>query len=71
MKLLMSLLFVVLLLLTTLRHMYFVWKEKDYKMFIAQVGIVGLAVLAGIYVIHDFSYFSISNLLNTVSPLEK
>lgn len=71
MKILLSLLFIVLIILTTGFHAYFVWKSKDYKMLFVQLGIVGLTIIAGILVIYDLSDPSISELLNMLSPLEQ
>lgn len=71
MNLLLSILLVVLIIITTGSHVYFVWKKKDYRTLITQVGIISLAILAVILVINDFSFFSIAKLMNTLSPLEK
>ncbi|WP_034261886.1 hypothetical protein [Bacillus sp. J33] len=71
MKILLSLLLVILVVLTAGTHIYFVWRKKDFKTLMIQIGIAGLAILAGIVIITDLSYLSISKILNTISPLEK
>jgi len=71
MNILLSLLLVLLILLTTGTHIYFVWKKKDYKTLMIQIGILGFALLAGLVIITDISSLSISKILNTLSPLEK
>jgi len=71
MNILLSLLLVFLIILTTGSHIYFVWKKKDYKTLMIQIGIAGIALLAGIVIITDISSLSISKILNTLSPIEK
>lgn len=71
MNILLSLLLVFLIILTTGSHIYFVWQKKDYKTLMIQIGIAGIALLAGIVIITDISSLSISKILNTLSPLEK
>jgi hypothetical protein len=71
MKILFSLLLVILIVLTSGSHTYFVWKKKDFRTLSIQIGILGLAILAGIVVINDISYLSISKVFNMLSPLEK
>ena len=71
MKLLLILLFVLLIGATSGVHLYYVWKKKDMKTLIVQVSIIGLAIIGGICLIYDLNDPSISNLLNTFSPLEK
>ena len=71
MKILMSLLLAFLIIITTSYHGYFIWKNKDYKTLIIQIGIVCLTIVAGILVVNDPSYVSISKILNMLSPIEK
>ncbi len=69
MKILLSLLLIVLIVLTSGYHAYFVWKSKNYKMLFVQLGIVGLTVIAEILAVYDLAGPSISKLLNMLSPL--
>ena len=71
MTILLSILLIVLIVLTTGYHAYFVWKRKDYKMLLVQLGIVGLAIIAVILVVYNLRDPSISKLLKWVSTLEK
>jgi branched-subunit amino acid transport protein AzlD len=71
MNILLSLLLIVLIVLTTGTHIYFVWKRNHYKMLFAQLGIISLTIILGLLVIYDLSDPSISKLLNMLSPLQK
>lgn len=71
MNILLSLLLIVLIALTAGTHIYFVWKRKNYKMLVVQLGIVGLTIILGILNIYDISDPSIAKLLNMLSPLDK
>jgi hypothetical protein len=71
MNILLSLLFIVLIVLTTGTHIYFVWKRKYYKMLFVQFGIISLTIILGVLAIYDLTDPSISKLLNMLSPLEK
>lgn len=71
MNILSSLLLILLVVLSTGTHIYFVWKGKHYKMLFVQVGIVSIAVILGIVAIYGFPEPSISKLFNMLSPLGK
>lgn len=71
MKILLCLLLIGLIVLSITPHFYFVWKKKDYRTLMIQVGIIGLAIVSGIIAIYDVNIPSLSGLLNTLSPLEK
>jgi len=71
MKILLSLLFIGLVVISTGTHSYFVWKNKDYKTLKVQAGIISVAIIAGIFLIYGYQDPSISSILNRLSPLEK
>jgi len=65
-----SILFICIVLGTSGLHIYFVWKKKDYITFYVQIGIIGLAIAAGVLSIYNLpNMLSISKLLNLLSPL--
>ncbi|MDQ1000216.1 multisubunit Na+/H+ antiporter MnhC subunit [Neobacillus niacini] len=68
MKILLSILFILLILVTTGTHLYFVWKRKEFKTLFVQLGIIGGAVILGIITIYELDPPSFSKLLNTLSP---
>ncbi|SEI04310.1 hypothetical protein SAMN05192559_10865 [Halobacillus karajensis] len=70
MDLLLSLLLIILIVLTTGTHVYFVWKRHQRKMLCAQLGIIGLAIILGVWTIYDPANPSISKWLTTWSPLK-
>ncbi|GGH88418.1 hypothetical protein JOD43_000718 [Pullulanibacillus pueri] len=67
MKILTCLLLIILLLLTSGLHLYFVWKKKDFKTLLTQVAILGLTILFGILAIYNVDHLSISRLLNAIN----
>lgn len=68
MKILLSLLLILLILATSGLHIYYVWKRKDYKTLVIQLGIIGLTIIFGIFTIYTDDLYSISKLLNMMNP---
>ena len=68
MKIFLCLLLIVLVILSSGIHLYFVWKGKDYRTLVTQMGVLGVAIILGILVIYHLTEPSISTLLNTLSP---
>ncbi|WP_164670171.1 hypothetical protein [Virgibacillus doumboii] len=71
MNILLSLLLIVLIVLTTGTHIYFVWKGKNHKMLFVQLAIIGLTIILCVMTIYDIRDPSISKFLNALSPLQK
>jgi hypothetical protein len=70
MNLFTALLFTILVLVTSVSHVYFIWKKKEHKTLAIQLGIIGMAIIGGVLVIYEIQNFlSISRLLNFLSPL--
>ncbi|WEG14653.1 hypothetical protein PU629_09935 [Pullulanibacillus sp. KACC 23026] len=68
MKVAMSLLFILLIFITSGIHLYFVWKKKDYRTLYVQFGILAMAIVLGVWAIWGNSVMSISNLMDAISP---
>ena len=71
MNIIMSLVLIILILLTSGIHLYFVWKKRDLRTLYTQIGILGLTVILGILSIWGFTEPSISTLFDTISPFKK
>lgn len=71
MKILMSLVLIVLVLLTSGIHVYFVWKKGDRRMLYTQLSLLGLTIIAGILGVWGVTEPSISTLINGISPFKK
>lgn len=70
MNILLSLLFISLVVATSGLHVFFIWKRKDYKTLFVQIGMIGLAIIAGVLSIYNIpDLYSIAKLLNLLSPL--
>jgi hypothetical protein len=49
---------------------YYIWKKKEYKILVVQLGIIGMAIVTGVLAIYKVpDLFSIAKLLNLLSPL--
>jgi TRAP-type C4-dicarboxylate transport system permease small subunit len=68
MKTLLFLLFIILVGITTVFHLYTSWKKKEKKVMFIQMGILGLAIVLGGVLIYEFQLPSLSKLFNTISP---
>jgi hypothetical protein len=71
MKILMSLVLIVLILLTSGIHVYFVWKKGDRRTLYTQLSLLGLTIIAGILGVWGVTEPSISTLINGISPFKK
>lgn len=71
MKILSSLLFILLVMISSGYHAYYVWKKKDFKTFKVVIGIVSLAVLSGILLIFGIQIPSIAELFNSLNQIVK
>jgi cell division protein FtsW (lipid II flippase) len=71
MKILLCLLLIGLVMITTLPYTFSELKKQEYKTLFVQMGIIGLALIAGILIIYDFRDPSISRMLNILSPIGK
>ncbi|MGJ7913165.1 hypothetical protein [Neobacillus sp. LXY-1] len=70
MNILICLLFIILVLGTAGLHVYYIWKQKEYKILAVQLGIIGLTIVAGVLAIYKVqNVLSIAKLLNLLSPL--
>jgi TRAP-type C4-dicarboxylate transport system permease small subunit len=71
MKILSILLLIGLIVITTLPYTFRELKNQEYKTLFVQMGIIGLAVVAGIFLIYELREPSISRILNILSPIGK
>lgn len=71
MNLLLSLLIILLIVLTSGTHLYFVWKGKHNKILYVQISIIILAILLGVWTIYHITTPSIATLFNEISPFGK
>jgi hypothetical protein len=67
----MSIVLIVLILLTSGVHVYFVWKKGDRRTLYTQLSLLGLAIIAGILGVWGVTEPSISTLINGISPFKK
>jgi hypothetical protein len=70
MELLLILLLFILIVATSGTHMYHVWKMKQYKVFIFQVGLIGASLFAAFLLIYNIQTPSFSELMNRLSPFK-
>jgi cell division protein FtsW (lipid II flippase) len=71
MKILLCLLLIGLVMITTLPYTFRELKKQEFKTLFVQMGIIGLAIIAGILIIYDLRDPSISRMLNILSPIGK
>jgi cell division protein FtsW (lipid II flippase) len=71
MKILLCLLIIGLVMITTLPYTFRELKKQEFKTLFVQMGIIGLAIIAGILIIYDLRDPSISRMLNILSPIGK
>lgn len=71
MKIIMSLVLIVLILLTSGVHVYFIWKKGDRRTLYTQLSLLGLTIIAGILGVWGVTEPSISTLINGISPFKK
>jgi multisubunit Na+/H+ antiporter MnhB subunit len=69
MNILFFLLFIFLVFSSSGVHTYFVWKKKDYRTLKVHIAIIVFAILSGIILIFMPDTYSITNILNELSPL--
>jgi hypothetical protein len=67
----MSLVLIVLILLTSGVHVYFVWQKGDRRTLYTQLSLLGLSIIAGILGVWGVTEPSISKLINGISPFNK
>jgi hypothetical protein len=58
-------------MITTLPYTFRELKKQEFKTLFVQMGIIGLALIAGILIIYDLRDPSISRMLNILSPIGK
>jgi TRAP-type C4-dicarboxylate transport system permease small subunit len=68
MKTLLFLLFIILVGITTVFHLYSSWKNEDKKVMFIQMGILGLAIVLGGVLIYEIQLPTLSKLFNIISP---
>jgi flagellar biosynthesis/type III secretory pathway M-ring protein FliF/YscJ len=71
MKIILSLLLIGLMIISIAPQSYQILKKREKKTLFVQVGIIGLAIIAGIFLIYDIRDPSIASLLNKLSPIDK
>jgi hypothetical protein len=71
MRIILILLLIGLMVISTAPYAYHVLKLGQYKTLFVQAGIIGLATIAGIFLIYGIRDPSISSILNTLSPIGK
>lgn len=71
MRIILTLLLIGLIVMTTVPFSYNVLKKGQYKILFVQAGIIGLAIIAGIFLIYGIREPSISSIFNTLSPIGK
>jgi TRAP-type C4-dicarboxylate transport system permease small subunit len=71
MKIILCLLLIGLVMITTLPYTFRELKKQEYKTLFIQMGIIGLAIIAGIFLIYDLRDPSISSIFNKLSPIGK